>query len=260
MTDDAPNRTQTGLISIRSHEEISLIRECGRVVADALDLAGELARPGATTEELNARIEELISSRGADPEFKGFKGYPASICASVNEEVVHGIPGPRALNAGDIVGVDVGVRKNGYVADGARTFAIAAVPEETERLMRVTEAALTAGLAQIRDGVHLGDVSHAIQTIVENAGFSVVRTLAGHGVGTQLHEPPEIPNYGRPGFGPVLKKGMVLAVEPMVNAGGPDVETMPDGWTVVTADRRPSAHFERTVAVRSDGFEDLTKA
>jgi methionyl aminopeptidase len=248
------------MITIRTGEEIALIRESGRLVAGALDLAATLVRPGLTTGALAARLEEFVSDHGGTPEFKGYRGYPAAICASVNEEVVHGIPGTRALREGDIVGVDVGVRRSGYVADGARTFAVGEVGHDARRLMDVTEEALAAGLAAVRPGARLSDVSHAVQVVVERAGFSVVRDLAGHGVGTELHEEPEIPNFGDPGRGPVLKGGMVLAIEPMVNAGGPAVRTLADGWTVVTADRTLSAHFEHTVAVGSGGADVLTAA
>jgi methionyl aminopeptidase len=247
------------MINIRSRDEIELIRESGRLVAGALDLAAELVGPGVETRELDKEIEGYILGHGATPEFKGFHGYPAAICASVNEEVVHGIPGERVLRNGDIIGVDVGVRKNGYVADGARTFAIGGVPESTERLLRVTREALDAGISIVSEGIHLSDVSHAIQRTAEEAGFSVVRELAGHGVGTELHEPPEIPNYGDPGHGPVLKAGMILAIEPMVNAGVAGVETLADNWTVVTADRHRSAHFEHTVAVTANGADVLTQ-
>ncbi len=248
------------MIAIRTNDEIELIRESGRIVAGALDLAADLVRPGATTGELNREVEEFIRRHGGSPEFKGFHGYPASICTSVNEEVVHGIPGSRCLGEGDIVGIDIGVRKSGYVADAARTFPVGAISEEPTRLMRVTREALEAGLAAVDDGVYLSDVSHAIQRVVEGAGYTVVRALAGHGVGTQLHEPPEIPNFGKPGFGPLLRTGMILAIEPMVNEGTFEVETLADGWTVVTADRRLSAHFEHTVAVKPSGAEVLTAA
>jgi len=247
------------MISIRNRDEIELIRESGRLVAGALDLASELVGPGVETGALNREIEEYIIGHGATPEFRGYQGYPAAICASVNEEVVHGIPGSRALRNGDIIGIDVGVRKNGYVADGARTFAIGGINERTERLLGVTRKALDTAISIVREGAHLSDISHAIQRMAEDAGFSVVRELAGHGVGTALHEPPEIPNYGDPGLGPVLKAGMILAIEPMVNAGTAGVETLADNWTVVTADRHRSAHFEHTVAVTTRGADVLTQ-
>jgi methionyl aminopeptidase len=247
------------MIAIRRPDEIERIRESGRIVAGALELAATLVRPGVTTGLLDREIEAYTRDNGGSPEFKGFHGYPASICASINEQVVHGIPGARALEAGDIVGIDVGVRKDGYVADGARTFPVGDISPERARLMAVTLRALEAAVEAVRQDVRLSDVSHVIQVVAEGAGFSVVRELAGHGVGTALHEPPEIPNFGKPGFGPVLKAGMVLAIEPMVNAGVAAVATKPDGWTVVTADGMSSAHFEHTVAVTANGADVLTE-
>jgi methionyl aminopeptidase len=246
------------MIAIRRPDEIEKIRESGRIVAGALELAATLIRPGIATTVLDTEIETYMRDSGGSPEFKGFHGYPASICTSINEQVVHGIPGDRALEDGDIVGIDVGVRKRGYVADGARTFPVGTVAPDRARLMDVTRRALDAAVAAVREDVRLSDVSHVIQGIVEEAGFSVVRELAGHGVGTSLHEPPEIPNFGEPGFGPVLRAGMVLAIEPMVNAGVAAVATKPDGWTVVTADGMSSAHFEHTVAVTTNGADVLT--
>lgn len=246
------------MIAIRTPEEIELIRESGRLVAGALDLAEELIRPGVTTAEIDRAVEEYALSHGATPEFKGFHGYPAAICASVNEEVVHGIPGTRVLRVGDIIGIDVGIRKNGYIADGARTYAVSEVSGVARDLMRTTRLALDAGISKVSAGTCLSDVSHAIQQIAETAGFSVVRELAGHGVGTELHEPPEVPNYGEPGQGPILEAGMVLAIEPMVNAGVALIQTLADGWTVVTADSALSAHYEHTVAVTSNGADVLT--
>jgi len=248
------------MINIRGPREIERIRASGRLVAEALELVGGLIVPGVTTGELDRAVEEFVRSRGAAPEFKGFRGYPAAICASVNEEVVHGIPGDRRLEEGDIVGVDVGIRKDGYVADAARTFAVGEIDEEARRLLAATERALVAGVAAVVRGAFLSDVSHAIQKAAEAAGFSVVRELAGHGVGTELHEPPEIPNFGEPGHGPVLKPGMVFALEPMVNVGAPGVETLADGWTVVTADRGRSAHFEHTIAVTVNGADVMTQS
>lgn len=248
------------MIRIRTGDEIGLIRESGKLVAGALDLAASMLKPGLTTAAVESELEAYLRDHGGTPEFKGYRGYPAAICASVNEEVVHGIPGKRMLREGDIVGIDVGVRKSGYVADGARTFPIGCISEEASQLLSATEEALVAGLAAARSGARLTDVSHAVQVVAERAGYSVVRDLAGHGVGTELHEDPEIPNFGAPGCGPLLKTGMVLAIEPMVNAGGPAVRTLADGWTVVTADRTLSAHFEHTVAVGPDGAEVLTVA
>ncbi len=248
------------MIKIRTPDEVELIRESGRVLAESLDLAEELIGAGVTTEFLDREIENFIVSNGGVPEFKGFHGYPAATCVSINDQVVHGIPGPRELREGDIVGVDVGVRKNGYIADAARTFAVGTVTDEAQRLLRTTSLALDAGLAAVVHGVHLSDVSHAIQSVAEGAGYSVVRELAGHGLGTELHEPPEIPNYGPPGLGPILATGMILAIEPMVNAGSGAVRTLQDGWTVVTADNGLSAHFEHTVAVTERGADVLSAA
>ncbi len=246
------------MISIRTPEEVELIRESGRIVAGALDLAAKLVGDGVTTEFVDREIENYIADNGGTPEFKGYHGYPAATCVSVNEQVVHGIPGTRGLREGDIVGVDVGVRKNGYIADGARTFSVGDVSPDARRLMNTTSLALNAGLAVVAEGVHLSDVSHAVQRVAEDAGYSVVRDLAGHGVGTELHEPPEIPNYGPSGRGPVLMRGMILAIEPMINEGSFEVRTLEDGWTVVTADRRLSAHFEHTIAVAESGADVLT--
>jgi methionyl aminopeptidase len=247
------------MINIRTANEIELIRESGRIVAGALDLAGRIITAGVSTEKINSELDSYIRNEGGKPEFLGFNGFPASICASINEEVVHGIPGPRRLRNGDIVGIDVGVRKDGYVADGARTFPVGGIPEHSERLVRVTKQALETAISMVSEGVHLSDISHAIQRKAEDEGYSIVRELAGHGVGTELHEPPEIPNYGEPGLGPVLKAGMILAIEPMINAGRPGVETLEDNWTVVTADRHRSAHFEHTVAVTRNGADILTR-
>jgi len=244
----------------RTPEEIELMRESGRLVAGSLELGRTLIAPGTTTAEIDREIEAFIRDNDGVPVFKGFMGYPAATCVSVNEEVVHGIPGDKALRDGDIVGIDVGVRKEGYVGDGARTFAVGNVSDEADRLLKTTSRALQEGLAALSAGVHLSDISHAIQTVAEGAGYSVVRELAGHGVGAELHEPPEVPNYGPPGRGPLLAEGMTLAIEPMVNAGKPDIRMLSDGWTVVTADGRLSAHFEHTVAVTGNGVDVLTVA
>lgn len=244
---------------LRRPDEIELIRESARIVAEALALAGGMARPGVTTREIDARVEELIRRRGGIPSFLGYHDYPAATCISVNEQVVHGIPSDRTLQEGDIVGIDVGVLKNEFHGDAARTFAVGTVDAESERLLRVTEEALLRGIAAIRAGCRVGAISHAIQSHVETEGFSVVRELVGHGVGRRLHEEPQVPNFGPPEAGPVLRAGMVLAIEPMVNAGGWEVETLPDRWTVVTRDRKRSAHFEHTVAVTKDGAEILSR-
>jgi methionyl aminopeptidase len=252
------SRNESPEIALRSPEEIALIARSAQIVREALDLAGERVAPGVTTEEIDAALDALIRKRGGRPAFKGYRGYPASVCASVNHEVVHGIPGERVLQEGEIVSVDVGVACDGYYADSARTYAVGRVSAEREVLMAGTRSALEAGIAQAAPGKRVGDISHAIQEHVESLGFTVVRQLVGHGVGQSLHEEPQVPNYGRPGTGPRLAPGMVLAIEPMVNVGGPEVEWLSDRWTVVTADRSDSAHFEHTVAVTESGPHVLT--
>jgi methionyl aminopeptidase len=246
-------------VFLRSRDEVDAIRASARVVAACLGmLAGEV-RPGVTTGELDRKAEEFIRSRGGRPAFKGYRGYPASLCVAINEQVVHGIPGPRKLAEGDIVGLDVGVEMGGYYADSARTVAVGTVTAEAERLLRVTREALERGIAQARAGNRVGDISHAIQRHVESHGFSVVRSLVGHGIGREMHEEPKVPNYGPPDRGPRLMAGQVIAIEPMVNAGVADVQTLEDGWTVVTRDGSLSAHFEHTVAVWPDGPEVLSR-
>lgn len=239
-------------------DPIEGIRAAAQVVARALREMGRAVRPGLTTAELDRLAETVIRDCGARPAFKGYRGFPATICPSINEEVVHGMPGSRALKEGDIIGIDVGAELNGWYGDAARTFAVGAVSDEASRLMQVTEEALMRGLAQARAGNRVGDISNAVQTYVEQNGFSVVRDLVGHGIGREMHEEPAIPNYGPPGKGPRLVVGQVLAIEPMVNAGGYAVITRPDGWTVATKDGRLSAHFEHTVAVGPEGPEILS--
>jgi methionyl aminopeptidase len=246
------------MVYLRDHAEIEAIRAAATLVARTLERLGQEVRPGVTTARLDAIAEEFIRSHGGTPAFKGYRGFPASICPSVNEEVVHGIPGSRELREGDIVGIDVGVEMNGYFGDAARTFAVRPVSEEATRLLRVTEEALLRGVEQARAGRRIGDISHAIQAHVEQHGFNVVRALVGHGIGRQMHEEPQVPNYGPPDRGPRLMAGQVLAIEPMVNTGGPDVVTQADGWTVVTRDGGLSAHFEHTVAVGPDGPDILS--
>lgn len=240
-------------------DEVALIRESARIVAEALDLAGRLVRPGVTTGEIDRKVEALIREKGGVPSFLGYHDFPASTCISVNEQVVHGIPGDRVLQEGDIVGIDVGVYKNGFHGDAARTFAVGEIDAESEKLLRVTAEALARGIAAITPGCRVGAISHAVQRHVEAEGFSVVRDLVGHGVGRNLHEDPQVPNYGAADSGQVLRPGLVLAIEPMVNAGSWEVETLPDRWTVVTRDRRRSAHFEHTVAVTEHGAEILSR-
>ena len=232
----------------------------GRVVADTLAAIGERVRPGVTTAELDALADELIRSQGGEPTFKGYKGYPAAICTSPNDMVVHGIPGPYELVDGDVLSVDVGVTLDGFVADSAYTFAIGEISPEAERLLEVCQAALAAGIDQCRSGGRLSDIGHAVQSVTEEAGFSVVRSLVGHGVGRSMHEDPQIPNFGEPGRGPVLAEGMTFAIEPMINAGGAEVILHDDRWSISTADRSLSAHFEHTVAITETGPRILTGA
>lgn len=229
------------------------MREAGRLVARLLLELERRIRPGVTTQELDRFAEEFIRAAGGTPSFKGYRGFPASICTSVNEEVVHGIPGPRRLEEGDIISIDVGVWLQGYHSDGARTYPVGEIDPEGRRLLEVTERALYAGIAQARPGNRVSDISHAVQQVVEAAGFSVVREFVGHGIGRRIHEDPQVPNFGPPGRGPRLRPGMTLAVEPMVNEGGPEVVLKEDRWTAVTVDGRRSAHFEHTVAITEDG-------
>jgi methionyl aminopeptidase len=248
------------MIIRKSPQEIERMGRAGEVVADVLALLGERARPGVTTEELDALADEFIRSRGGTPTFKGYRGYPASICTSPNDMVVHGIPGPYTLGDGDVLSVDVGVTLDGFVADSAYTFPIGDISPEAERLLEGCKAALTAGIEQCRPGNRLSDISHAIQLVTEEHGFSVVRSLVGHGVGRSMHEEPQIPNFGEPGRGPQLSSGMTFAIEPMINAGGPDVMIHDDEWSISTSDGSLSAHFEHTVAITEDEPRILTLA
>ena len=248
------------MVYTRNREEIERIRVSAQLVAMTLRELGRTVRPGVTTAELDRIAESFIRDHGGRPAFKGYRGFPASICPSVNEEVVHGIPGPRELREGDIVGIDVGVEKDGYYGDAARTFGVGVVSDEARRLMEVTRDSLMQGIAQVRPGNRVGDISHAIQAHAERNGFSVVRSLVGHGIGREMHEEPQVPNYGPPDRGPRLMTGQVLAIEPMVNAGGHEVVTKDDGWTVVTKDGSLSAHFEHTVAVGAERAEILSLA
>jgi methionyl aminopeptidase len=243
---------------LRDREEVEAIRAAARLVAKTLEMLGRHVRPGITTAELDRLAEAFIRDHGGRPAFKGYRGFPASICPSINDEVVHAIPGPRELREGDIIGIDVGVEQGGFFGDAAFTFPVGAVSERTERLLTVAREALEKGIAQARAGNRVGDISHAIQAHAEAAGFSVVRALVGHGIGRAMHEEPQVPNYGLPDRGPRLMAGQVLAIEPMVNVGGPDVVTKDDGWTVVTRDGGLSAHFEHTVAVGPDGPDVLS--
>jgi methionine aminopeptidase, type I len=251
------------MIPLKSIEEIEFIRESSRIVADVLKLVGAQVRPGMTTLELDKVAEDFIRSMGGEPAFKGYGWdkknlFPATLCTSIDAEVVHGIPSKRMLKDGDLLSIDVGVKKNGFYGDGACSFAIGEVSEEKQRLMRVTQESLAKGIEQAVAGKRVHDVSNAIQRHVEANGFSVVRDLVGHGVGRKLHEEPSIPNFGEAGTGVVLKDGMTLAIEPMVNAGTWRVKVATDGWTVLTVDGKPSAHFEHTIAIVHGKAEILT--
>ncbi len=247
------------MIITKSAAEIEIMREAGRVSARALRLVGEAARVGATTAELDEIAEEAIRAGGGVPAFKGYHGYPATICASLNSEVVHGIPSAtRVLSVGDVLSVDVGAIVDGYYGDNAATFAVGAVSEEATRLLDVSRRSLQAGIAQAVPGQRLYDISHAVQTVAEAGGFAVVKEYVGHGIGRSMHEEPQIPNYGPAGKGPLLKQGMVLAIEPMINAGAAAVRSLDDGWTVETVDGSLSAHFEHTIAIGADGPLILT--
>jgi len=247
------------LIIRKSASEIEQMERAAQVVAETLALVGDHVVPGITTEELDELAEEFIRSRGGVPTFKGYRGYPAAICTSPNSMVVHGIPGPYTLRDGDVLSVDVGVTLGGFVGDSAYTFAVGEISDDAQRLLDTGEAALAAGIEQVQPGNHLSDIGHAIQATTEGAGFSVVRSLVGHGVGRQMHEDPQIPNFGEPGHGPILLPGMTLAIEPMINAGGPDVYLHDDEWSISTEDQSLSAHFEHTVAVTENGSKILTR-
>jgi methionyl aminopeptidase len=246
------------MINLKTNREIEIIRANGRIVAKTLELLKEKIKPGVKTGELDRLAEEFIRKQSAYPAFKGYRGFPASICVSIDDEVVHGIPGERLIEEGQVVSVDIGVFKDNYYADGAFTFAVGPISDQAQRLLQVTQEALKKGLEFVREGRFLSDVSYAIQSFVEKSGFSVVRDLVGHGIGTNMHEEPQIPNFGPPGQGPILKKGMTLAIEPMVNAGSFEVQTKKDNWTIVTKDGSLSAHFEHTVAVTENGAMILT--
>jgi methionyl aminopeptidase len=243
----------------KSTQEIEQMERAGRLVVQTLELVGEHVRAGVTTQELDELAEDFIRSHGGVPTFKGYRGYPASICTSPNDMVVHGIPGPYTLKDGDVLSVDVGVTLDGFVGDSAYTFAVGEVDEDARRLLDTCQAALNAAIDQAQPGNHLSDIGHAVQTVTEDAGFSVVRSLVGHGVGRRMHEDPQIPNFGEPGRGPVLQPGMTLAIEPMINAGGAGVYLHEDEWSISTEDGSLSAHFEHTVAVTEAGPRILTR-
>ena len=241
------------MIIRKSGREIDQMAAAGDVVVRALEAVGERIRPGVTTAELDRLAEAVIRSHGGVPTFKGYRGYPAAICTSPNAVVVHGIPGPYRLDEGDVLSVDVGVTLGGFVADSAYTFPVGEISDDAQRLLDACRAALDAGIAQARVGNHVTDISHAVQRVAEEAGFSVIRTLVGHGVGRSMHEEPQIPNFGPPGRGAALAPGMTLAIEPMITAGGHGVVLEEDGWSISTEDGSLAAHFEHTVAVTADG-------
>jgi methionyl aminopeptidase len=242
----------------KSPQEIEKMARAGEILVATLNELESRIRPGVSTGELDRMAERFIRSRGGVPTFKGYRGFPGSICASPNDMVVHGIPGPYRLKGGDIISIDVGVTLDGWVADAARTFAVEKVSEQAQNLLRGTEQSLFAGVAQCRVGNRMGDVSSAIQTAAEEAGLAVVRSLVGHGVGRSMHEDPQVPNYGKPGKGPLLEEGMVIAVEPMMTSGGAAVRVGGDGWAIFSEDASPAAHFEFTVAITASGPKVLT--
>ena len=247
------------MIVLKSQQEIAYMREAGRIVAETLELIRQAVKPDVTTQELDRIADEYIRERGAIPAFKGYNGFPGSICASVNEEVVHGIPGPRKLKNGDIISVDIGTLINGFYGDAAMTFPVGEVAPEVAQLLKVTEESLYKGIAQAVADQRLYDISHAVQIHAEEFGYGVVRDYVGHGIGRKMHEDPQIPNYGAPGRGPRLKPGMTLAIEPMINMGTYEVKTLRDNWTVITRDKKWLAHFEHTIAVTDGEPEILTR-
>lgn len=247
-----------GAILLKTPAELEIMRRAGKITSRLLKLLEKETKPGVTTQRLDEIAEAFIRSEGAEPAFKGYYGFPASICASVNEQIVHGIPGKRELRDGDIIGVDTGVKLDGFYSDAARTFAVGQVDEESKRLIRVTRESMEQGIRQAVAGNRIGDISWAVQSHAEKNGLAVVRQYVGHGVGRNLHEDPQVPNYGKPKQGPKLEVGMTIAIEPMLNAGTHEVEILKDGWTVVTKDRRRSGHFEQTVLVGEKEAEVVT--
>ena len=241
------------MIILKTPDEIAVMAKASRVVAEALLVLKDAVKPGVTTDELDKLAESEIRARGAMPAFKGYRNYPKTLCASVNEQVVHGIPSKRVLKEGDIVGLDLGAIVGGFYGDSAVTVGVGRIDEKTATLVRVTEESLTLAIEQAQVGNRLSDISHAVQRHVEAAGYSVVTEFVGHGIGRQLHEEPQVPNYGKPGQGPRLQSGMVLAIEPMVNMGGSAVRVLDDRWTAVTVDGSLSAHFEHTIAIQPSG-------
>jgi len=247
------------MIFLKSDRELNYLRDAGNIVAKTLEELKKAVKPEVTTQELDRIAEDYIKRCGATPAFKGYHGFPGNICTSVNEQVVHGIPGLRKLVNGDNLSIDIGTVINGYYGDAAITVPVGEVDAEVQKLLDVTEESLYKGIAQAIAGNRLSDISHAVQSYAEGFGYGVVRDFVGHGIGRNMHEDPQVPNYGIPGRGPRLKSGMTLAIEPMINMGTHEVRTLDDGWTVVTTDKKRSAHFEHTIAVTSDGPEILTK-
>ena len=246
------------MITIKSDSEVQLMREAGKILGNTLKMLAEHIKVGVTTKELDKLAHDYIISRGAKPSFLGYGGFPASICASVNEQVIHGIPSSRKLAEGDIIGIDCGVIYKGWQSDAARTFAVGKISEKHKKLIEVTEQSFFEAMKVIREGARLGDIGSAIQNFAESNGFSVVRDFVGHGIGNKMHEDPQIPNYGKAGKGLRLKRNMTLAIEPMINGGTYEVSALDDGWTVVTDDDGYSAHYENTVLVTEDGYEILS--
>lgn len=247
------------MISIKSEREIELMRIAGTIVGDTHKYLKKYIKPGVTTAYLDKLAYDYIISRNATPSFKGYEGYPGSICTSINEEVVHGIPGNTKLREGDIISIDIGACYKGYHGDSAWTYPVGKISKEKEELLKHTEESLFAGLSVIKEGTRIGDIGYAVSSVADKYNLGVVKELVGHGVGSRLHESPDVPNYGKPNSGPILKAGMVIAVEPMLNLGTADIFLLDDNWTVITADDKPSAHFEHTVLVTKDGYEILTK-
>jgi len=246
------------MIVLKTEREIGYMRDAGKIVGLTLLELKKAIAPGVTTQELDRLADQYIRRSGAIPAFKGYCGFPANICTSINEQVVHGIPGSRQLKNGDVISLDIGTKINGYYGDAAITVPVGEIDSELAKLLSVTEASLNKGIEQAVQGKRLSDISHAVQLHAESRGYGVVRDYVGHGIGQRMHEDPQIPNYGPPGRGPLLKSGMTLAIEPMINLGSPDVEVLLDDWTVVTADRKVSAHFEHTVAVTDGEPQILT--
>lgn len=247
------------MISIKSPREIELLRVAGEITGSTHNYLKPFIKPGVTTKELDKLAEDYIISRGATPSFKGYDGFPGTICASINEEVVHGIPGNRKLKEGDIISIDIGACYKGYHGDSAWTYPVGKISKEKEYLLKHTEKSLFEGLSVIKDRIHVGDIGYAVSKYAQEHNLSVVRELVGHGVGTDVHEEPDVPNFGKQGSGPVLKEGMVIAVEPMLNLGTREIFILDDDWTIVTGDEKPSAHFEHTVLITKDGCEILTR-